>query len=150
MNLFLSNYIYNIDKKSRVSVPSAYRDILNKSDNKVLIAYPSFRNKCIELCSAERLMELSKIIQTLDPYSDERDAFETIILGEAVQLNIDNEGRIILPPSLLEYAGIIHEDKICFVGKGLVFEIWNPKHFEPHLNSARKIAKENRLTLKNI
>lgn len=148
MNIFLSKYINNLDKKGRVSIPASYRLALANQTFQGIIAYPSFRNKCIEACSISRLEELSKVIQNLDPYSEERDAFETIILGEACQLAFDTEGRIILPKSLLEHAEIT--DQVCFVGKGLVFEIWQPQNFEKYLSFARQVAQNNRLTLKNL
>jgi len=144
----LSKYINNLDKKGRVSVPASYRAALSSQSFNGVIVYPSFRNKCIEACSLKRLEELSQMIQTLDPYSEERDAFETIILGEAIQLTFDGEGRVILPKSLIEHSDI--SEQVCFVGKGLVFEIWQPQNFETYLASARKIAQNNRLTLKNI
>lgn len=146
MRIFLSKFLNNIDKKGRISVPSNYRMVLN--DQNGLIVYPSIKHKCLEACSTKRLEELSEIIQTLDPYSEERDAFETIILAEAVHLSFDGEGRVILPKGLVEYAGL--EDKAYFVGKGLVFEIWNPSDFETYLSKAQESAKANRHLLKNI
>ncbi len=148
MNIFLSKYINNIDKKLRVSVPASYRLALSDQKFNGIIAYPSFRNKCIEACSISRLEELGRSIEGLDPYSEERDAFETIILGEAVQLGFDTEGRITLPSDLLAHAEI--SQKVCFVGKGLTFEIWNPENFEKYLALAREVAKNNRLSLKNL
>ncbi len=147
MNIFLSKYINKIDKKGRVSVPADYRLSFAKERFNGVIVYPSFKNNCIEVCSLSRLEELSQIIQNLDPYSKERDAFETVVLGEAAQLQFDNEGRVILPTYLIERVGI--SNQACFVGKGLIFEIWNPEIFNKHLESARKIAQSNRLILKN-
>lgn len=147
MGIFLSRYINKIDKKGRVSVPSVYRSILAEENFNGVIVYPSFKNNCLEGCSMSRLTELSLIIQNLDPYSAERDAFETIMMGEAVQLQFDNEGRVILPNYLMHQVEII--DQVSFVGKGLVFEIWNPENFEKHLKIAKEIAQENRLILKN-
>lgn len=148
MSIFLSKYVNNLDKKNRVSVPVSYRQLLSNQAFNGIIVYPSFRNKSIEGCSLARLEQLSQMIQTLDPYSEERDAFETIILSEAIQLPFDSEGRVILPKSLIEHTGIT--EQVCFVGKGLIFEIWQPQDFETYLSSARQIAKNNRLTLKNI
>lgn len=147
MNIFLSKYINKIDKKGRVSIPAGYRGALAKENFNGIIVYPSFKNNCIECCSMSRLEELSKIIQNLDPYSDERDAFETIVLGEAVQLQFDNEGRVILPNYLMDQVGITTQG--CFVGKGLVFEIWSPDKFEDYRKNAKKIAEGNRFILKN-
>lgn len=148
MKIFLSKYPCNIDKKGRISVPASYRAVLDNGAGVGLIVYPSIRHQCLEACSIERLGDLSKIIENLDPYSQERDAFETTILGESVHLTFDSEGRIILPKALTDYAAI--EDKVCFVGKGLVFEIWNPVDFDVYLQEAKEIAKANRGLLKNI
>ncbi len=148
MDLFLSRFINSIDKKGRVSVPSSYRQSASSELFSGVVVYPSIRNKCIESCSLTRLKELAGMIQNLDPYSEERDAFETIILGEAVQLSFDPEGRVIIPKHLIEFAGI--DSQACFVGKGQVFEIWEPKNFEEHLVHAKEIAANNKLLLKNL
>lgn len=147
MNIFLSRYINNIDKKNRVSVPASYRAVLGKELFNGVIAYPSIRNNCIEACGISHIEKLRQMIETLDPYSEERDAFETITFGEAVQLSFDGEGRVILPASLMQHAGI--EEQACFVGKGVIFEIWQPKNFESYLSAAQKTAHAKRLTLKN-
>lgn len=148
--MFLSKYLNNIDKKGRVSVPPSYRAIIGGKEDSIpsIIAYPSIKNLCIEACVVERLEQLTSIIQNLDPYSEERDAFESIILGESRELSLDSEGRIIIPKSLAEYAKI--EDQVCFIGKGSVFEVWNPVAAEEHLSKARLIAASNRNLLKNI
>ena len=148
MNLFLSRFTNSIDKKGRVSVPSSYRQNASTGVFAGVVVYPSIRNKCIESCSLARLKELAEMIQNLDPYSDERDAFETIILGEAVQLAFDPEGRVVLPKHLIEFSEI--DNHACFVGKGQVFEIWEPKKFEQYLVNAKDTAVQNRLLLKNL
>ncbi len=148
MSLFLSTYLNAIDKKGRISIPAAYRNLLSNDEINCVIAYPSIKHKAIEFCSYKRIAELSQIIQTLDPYSEERDAFETVILSESVQLSIDSEGRVILPKKLYEYSML--EDQAIFVGKGLVFELWHPDRFNEHATFARVIAKNNRTLLKNL
>jgi MraZ protein len=145
--MFLSKYFNKIDKKGRVSVPSSYRASLSVEKFNGIIVYPSFKNNCIEACGMSHLEQLSKIIQNLDPYSDERDAFETIVMGESVQLSFDSEGRVLLPSYLMEQVGM--SDQACFVGKGEVFEIWQPEMFEKHLKTAREIAQNKRFILKN-
>ncbi len=147
MSIFLSRYLNKIDKKGRISIPAGYRAILSDENLNGFIVYPSFKNNCLEGCSMTRLNELSLIIQNLDPYSAERDAFETIVMGEAVQLQFDNEGRVIIPNYLMHQVEIT--DQASFIGKGLVFEIWNPMNFEKHLKAAKEIAQENRQILKN-
>lgn len=147
MNIFLSKYQNKIDKKGRVSVPSSFRAVLSEDKFNGIIVYPSFKNNCIEACTMARLQEIYNLIQNLDPYSDERDAFETIVMGESIQLQFDSEGRVVLPMSLSAQVGISEE--AFFVGKGLVFEIWDPANFEAHLKAAKLVAQNNRFILKN-
>lgn len=146
-NIFLSKYQNKIDKKGRVSVPSSFRAVLAEDKFNGIIAYPSFKNNCIEACSMARLQGIYSLIQNLDPYSEERDAFETIVMGESVQLQFDNEGRVIIPTYLTSQVGIV--EQAFFIGKGLVFEIWDPANFDTHLKAAKFIAQNNRFILKN-
>lgn len=91
-------------------------------------------------------MKINQRIERFDPYSEERDAFATTIFGESVQLNFDTEGRVMLPPALIAAAKISEETTI--VGKGEIFEIWQPKAFEEHAKRAREMVRERRHNLK--
>jgi len=144
--LFLSTYINKIDKKGRVSVPSSFRVPLIRDNFSGIIVYESVRSNCIEGCSLERLEHLSSSIDNLDPYSDERDAFATIILGGSIKLSFDSEGRVVLPDSLIKFASLAGE--ACFVGKGQTFEIWNPKEYEKYYVKAKEMAMQKRNVLK--
>ena len=143
--LFLSSYTNKIDRKGRVSVPSSFRDSLIMETFNGIIAYTSFVNPCVEACGMERMEILSETIDNLDPYSETRDAFATTILGGCVQLSLDCDGRIILPKSLIEAAGL--KDQACFVGKGTTFEIWSPENFKDYATNLSEIAKKERHNL---
>ena len=142
MPIFLSTYSNKVDAKGRVSVPSTFRSVLAKEDFNGIVAYPSFTNPCIEACGISRIEKISEAIDGMDPYSEERDAFATSILGGSEQLNLDKDGRITLTESLRKETGIT--EKAVFVGKGQTFEIWNPDTYEDYADSARKLAKGKR------
>lgn len=144
--LFLSTYVNKLDSKGRTSVPASFRAMLTQPDFSGVIAYESISSKCIESCSFERIMHLSNSIDNLDPYSDERDAFATVILGGSVKLPFDSEGRILIPENLINFANL--SDKVCFVGKGKTFEIWHPEEFKDHYEKAKSIASEKRQLLR--
>ncbi len=151
MALFLSTFVNKIDKKGRVSVPASFRAVLAKEPiASTLIAYPSFVHPCIEASGMQRMERLSEAIDAMDPFSEERDAFAASILGGAVQLSIDGDGRIGLPDSLLQE--VEFEDQAVFVGKGQTFEIWTPGAFEDYAKTSRTLAKEKRgaLSLQQI
>lgn len=144
--LFLSTYHNRIDKKGRLSIPAPFRAALAAQEFAGLVVYPSPLHGCIEACGMARIMKLNQRIERFDPYSEERDAFATTIFGESVQLNFDTEGRVMLPSGLLASAHISEETTI--VGKGEIFEIWQPKAFEAHAKRAREMVRERRHNLK--
>ena len=146
MALFLSTYINKIDKKGRVSIPSSFRNVLLGEDFSGIVIYNSFNNQCIESCSSKRIEQIHELIDNLDPFSDERDALATTILGNCLQLTFDPEGRVTLPQEFLDYAKL--ENQACFVGKGSTFEIWNPVIFKDYKEKAQIIAKEQRSLIK--
>ena len=93
-----------------------------------------------------RIMKLNSRIEKFDPYSEERDAFATTIFGDSVQLAFDPEGRVMLPESFIVTAKL--SEQATIVGKGEIFEIWEPKAFEAHAKLARELAREKRFQLK--
>jgi MraZ protein len=141
MALFLSNFENKIDKKGRVSVPAQFRAALLSQDLAKVVVYESFINECVEGCDLERIKQISDSIDNLDPFSTERDAIATTLLGLSVQLPMDGDGRIILPTNLIKKAGL--KESAIFVGKGPTFEIWNPERFSKYLQIAKISAKEN-------
>jgi MraZ protein len=146
MALFLSTYVNKIDKKGRVSVPAPFRSVLAGQSFPGIVIYGSFINPCIEGCGFDRIERLSAGIDALDPYSDERDAFATTILGGSMQLAFDSEGRVFLPESLMALAKL--EEQAVFVGKGATFEIWEPLTFNAYAEKARELAKNQRASLR--
>jgi MraZ protein len=97
---------------------------------------------CIEASGIDRIEKLSESIDSLDPFSEERDAFATSILGGCQQMSFDADGRVLLPESLIEAAELT--EKAVFVGKGQTFEIWTPEKFEDYATAAREMAKAKR------
>ena len=146
MALFLSTFIKKIDKKGRVSVPAQFRTALTEESFGGIIVYGSFINGCIEACGMSRIEKLSEGIDDLDPFSEERDAFATAVLGGSFQLQFDSEGRVTLPPELT--GQINAKEEVVFIGKGQTFEIWEPEAFAKYSQNARELASKNRKSLR--
>ena len=146
MALFLSTFTNKVDSKGRVSVPAQFRVSLVNENYSTMVVYESFINQCIEGCDIERIKKISESIDNLEPFSEERDAFATTVLGGSIQLSIDGDGRIILPEYLLKTAKI--KDNAVFVGKGSTFEIWEPMSFSVYLEKAKTEAKLKRNMLR--
>lgn len=144
--LFLSTYHNRIDKKGRLSIPAQFRAALGAQEFPGIVAYLSPLHGCIEACGMSRIMKLNSRIEKFDPYSEERDAFATTIFGESVQLNFDTEGRVMLPEAFIASAKL--NETATIVGKGEIFEIWEPKQFEENARRARTLVRDRKFHLK--
>ncbi len=148
MALFLSTYLNKIDKKGRVSIPSQFRSILSANGDNSVVIYKSVINNCIECCSMQRIESIYSMIEKLDPLSEEYDSLTTSILGASTQLTFDKEeGRVVVPKNLIQEIGV--DENIVFVGKGHIFEMWNPENFDEYFKKSRESALKNRSILKH-
>jgi len=144
--LFLSTYHNRLDKKGRVSIPAQFRGVLAAQESPAIIAYSSPINPCIEACGVQRIMKFNQRVERFEPYSPERDAFAATLFGESVQMSMDSEGRVMLPPQLVAFAKL--KEQVTIVGKGETFEMWEPKAFNEYIERMRKIVREKRSELK--
>ncbi len=142
--LFLSTYVNKVDRKGRVSVPAPFRAALAGQSFHGIVAFPSFKNTAIECCGYDRMEEVSAQLETLGQFSDEYESLSTLF-ADAEQLGFDGEGRIMLPESLCQFAGIT--ENAAFVGSGPTFQIWEPAAHEAMRREARDRARQTGLTL---
>ena len=140
MDRFLSNCSNRLDAKGRVSIPAPYRSILAKDGFPGLYVHPSLDQQALDAGGNALLSEIDRLLETLTPYSEERDSLSTALLGVSEVLKMDGEGRVILTESLKAYAGI--GDLVTFVGHGSKFQMWEPERFQAHLAEARAGARE--------
>ena len=143
MDLFLSQFVNNIDKKGRVTLPSLFRNILPKNSRNEIILFKSLKFNSIEGCSSERIKRIANRINELDFFSDDQEDFSTSIFSEIIPTKIDKEGRFLIPESLKKYSNISKE--VTFIGQGHYFQIWEPKAaIERQKESRKRLVKEKR------
>ncbi len=144
---FLGNALNGIDAKNRVSIPSGFRDVIAaRSEARTVVLAPAERADCLvgydpgyPVKVRAELME-----RFAGEYSEQRDDQFRAVFGSAEKAPIDDNGRIILSPSMKDIGEI--ERTALFWGMGDYFEIWNPHRFieRPNLDG-RIVRLVNRL-----
>jgi MraZ protein len=152
MSVFLSSYTNKVDKKGRVSVPAPFRGVLAKHSSEStatgLVVFRSLQFSALEACSPEHMEKLAADLEQMDISAEERDLIETTLFADSVQLPIDPDGRILLPKDLLDHAGIGEEAR--FVGRGKIFQIWEPKAFDARSAEVRALGAASGISLSSI
>ena len=142
---FVSHFTNRLDAKGRVSIPAPFRAVLSRDGFEGLYVHPSLDAEALDCGGNALLRDIDGLLDTLSPYSEERDMFSTALLGTSEVLKVDTEGRVILTESLRTYAGIAAE--VTFVGQGHKFQIWEPGRFRAHLEEARNRVRDMRKQL---
>jgi MraZ protein len=124
-DLFASTHPMNVDAKGRVSVPSRFRALLGEQTFAGIYVRQHLTEKALECGGAAWLHEAKGLLDGLDPASEDYEAVSRRLIGEAVALAFDQEGRVMLPKSLMEDAGI--NGRVAFVGMKDHFAIWAPE-----------------------
>ena len=148
MPLFLSTFTNRIDKKGRISVPAAFRSALVGQAFQGVVLFKATSHACLEGFDYGTMAELSNRLDHFDLFSNQQDDLATSIFAEAVQCPFDGEGRIGLPESLLEYAGL--NETVVFTGLGRKFQIWDAAAFDKRRVAARANVIKQNLTLPRL
>jgi MraZ protein len=128
-----------------VSVPATFRQSLAGQSFNGIVAFSSYRAPAIEAAGMDFIEQLNERIDSYDLFSPEQEDLLTSIFAEAHQIAFDGQGRVMLPPELMETAGIT--DRAAFVGKGKMFQIWEPKALKTYKSGARERARQQGLTV---
>ena len=148
MSQFLGTHKAKLDAKGRTSVPAQFRAALrqgNENANAALVLRPSHKHDCIEAWPADIFQMLSKPLEKMDLFSEDSDDLTTALYADAWPVEADKEGRIVLPDSLVQHAGLT--DSVVFMGLGRQFQIWEPAAAARRSIEARERARERALTL---
>ncbi|MCF6292942.1 MAG: division/cell wall cluster transcriptional repressor MraZ [Robiginitomaculum sp.] len=123
--MFISTSDHGVDTKNRVSVPASYRSVLRNDPHDAVYLFPHFSGAFLEGGGELFIQQYRADIARLGRYDPMGQVMEVAVLGAAKRLDFDSTGRITLPKSFLEHAGL--DKKATFVGCGSRFEIWNSK-----------------------
>jgi MraZ protein len=146
VGLFLSTFINRLDKKGRVSVPAPFRAALSGESYQGVVLFPSYRQKALEGVGMAAMEEMGQRMDNQFAFfSDDHDELATVLFGQSVQLNFDDNGRITLPQDFIDFANI--DDQVVFVGLGQKFQIWSPREFEGRKAAAREAVMSKKVTL---
>lgn len=118
--MFIGEYNTSFTQGKRIAIPGKLR---KKLTGDVIIATSGYE-KNIVLVTSEHFETLLEGIQDVPFISADKREATRFLLGSAHELTIDSQGRVVLPESLIEHAGITGND-VVFIGLGSWIEVWD-------------------------
>ncbi len=132
---FLGNIEAKIDAKARIFVPAAFRKILQSSAQNTLILRKDIFQDCLVLYPIEVWEEeLNKLRTKLNRWDKNQQALFRQFVVDAERLEMDSNGRILIPKRYLQMVGIASE--VRFLGMDNTIEIWTKELLDSTLMSA--------------
>ena len=112
----------SMDAKGRLAVPAKHRAALltQSAGNVVLTAHP---HGCLLLYPQPAWEPIQAKMMALSSFDKQSSSLQRLLVGYAEDITIDAAGRMLVSPSLREFANL--DKNVMLVGQGSHFEMWN-------------------------
>ena len=118
--MFRGSSFHNLDPKGRLIIPARFREVLKDSSVDGLMV--SKMDGALICYTFEEWHQVEERILNMAVKSENMRRFRRIFIGGAFECVLDRQGRIVIPPTLRQYAGL--EKEVVLVGVLDHFEIW--------------------------
>ncbi len=116
--MFMSEYNHTIDAKGRLIIPSKFRELLGEE-----FVVSRGMDGCLFVYTNEDWIAFEQKVRELPMINKEARWFSRFFLAGAAQVELDKQGRILLPVKLREFAEL--DKDVVLVGVGSRIEIWS-------------------------
>lgn len=117
--MFMGTKEYSVDEKGRVFMPPKFRDDLGET----LVIYKNLETNCIKVYPYDAFETMAKDLKDLPIHNKKVSMIVDRIIGRAEPVQLDKQGRIMLPVKLRDSVKI--DKEVCVVGKIDHFEVWS-------------------------
>lgn len=112
----------NMDAKGRLAMPARQREPLLSQCGGQLVATIDTQSRCLFIYPLPEWERIERDIQALPAMNPQVKRFQRLVMGYATDMELDGNGRVLLPAPLREYAGL--EKKVVLVGQVHKLELW--------------------------
>ena len=133
MASLVGEYHCKLDAKGRFLFPSGLRKQLDPSAAETFMVNRGFE-QCLSIYPMNEWERVSKRLEALNLFKPENRKFYRLFHNGAQTLSLDNAGRVLLPKSLLEHAGVKKE--VVLIAYGDRIEVWDQKVYSQWLSSS--------------
>lgn len=128
MTFFTSEYESKLDAKGRLVLPSRIKAQLPEGDSELVIRRGF--EPCLIIYPMVEFKKVFSKISGLNEFNEEYRLLQRNFLSGIVTVELDGNGRFLIPKLMLTYAQV--EKDAMLVGIGNKVEVWNPTVYEKH------------------
>ncbi len=131
--MFFGEFEYKIDEKGRVPIPPKFRSALREG----VILTPGLE-KCITIYPLPEWKKVANALTTGTGGPSKMRRLSRAIFATAFKLDVDRQGRVVLPVPLRQYASI--EGDVVIAGVNNYLELWDKELWEAEKSVSQEQA----------
>jgi MraZ protein len=113
----------SLDAKGRIVLPARYRERLVEICSSQLVITIDTDQPCLLLYPLNEWELIEEKIEALPSFNPMTRRIQRLLIGHATDVEVDNNGRMLVATPLREYAQL--GKKVVLIGQGKKFEIWD-------------------------
>lgn len=132
--------ILNLDSKGRLAIPAKHRDALvEQCEGRLTLTVD--QSGCLLLYPQPAWLPVAEKLANLPSFNPQARAVQRLILGHAEEVDMDSAGRILVPPTLRNFAGL--DKAVVLAGMGNKFEVWDEGKWNAQMTAALAMSPED-------
>ncbi len=131
--MFQGETAVTVDDKGRLAIPTAYRDDVARGGNRLVVTYNPYEAGCLWLYPESVWQQVRDQVNALPNAKRVHRNLQLKLVGAATVVEPDGSGRITLPPTHRNAAGL--EKKAVLLGMGNKFEVWSEQAHAAQIQS---------------
>ena len=151
MLLLTGEYELTRDSKNRLAIPAKVRDQIPEDDLGTGFYLVPGANRILSLYPEKYYQRIALVVAPGTAAPDELIAFERVNFALAGKVELDRQGRVLLPEKALSRAGLTKSERVTLIGSRDHLEIWNPEQWErfveQNMSSHEKMLMDARVEL---
>lgn len=128
--MFRGIHAIHLDTKGRMAIPSRFRVQVEAAADPRLVITIDTESPCLLLYPFMEWETIEQKLQALPSFNQTTRRIQRLLIGHATELDLDSQGRILLPPLLREHAKLTK--RVTLLGQGRKFELWDETLWQTH------------------
>ncbi len=112
----------NLDAKGRMALPARLREAISERGDANLVVTIDTRERCLLLYPLTEWEVVQARLESLSNMRRNARLVQRLLIGHATDVELDGNGRLLLPAMLRDFAGL--SKKLVLLGQGNKIEIW--------------------------
>ncbi len=145
MDMLIGEYCNTLDEKGRINFPAKLRAVLQQDSLMITRGL----DRCLMLFTVEEWTHIiEKVMGSTSIFNEQKRLLNRHFIAPAQKVDFDKTGRLSIPQSLREYAGLTGDCTILGINRYM--ELWNTASYAEYLSKTENSFLQAADTLSDI